>query len=86
MKEDNFAYTKEIIGNLLEDLLPREDPESDKPIELINSLLNLSEDSYILINWPESQDYMEEEWFDEEALLSEESSYFIPLKRILNNN
>jgi len=86
MKEDNFVYTKEIIGNLIEDSLPREDPESDEPIELINRLLNLAEDSYVLINWPESQDYMEEEWFNEEALLSEESSYFVPLKRILNNN
>jgi hypothetical protein len=51
------------------------------------------EDSYFLIGWPESQDYMEEDWFEEETILaigSEDkigsSAYFIPVKRILNLN
>lgn len=42
-------------------------------------------DAYVLVSWPESQEYMEEEWFDEEAVLhlDEASAYFIPLKRTL---
>ena len=50
----------------------------------------MNEDYYILVQWPESQEYMEEEWFEEEAILalgSEEktgsSAYFIPIKRII---
>ena len=46
--------------------------------------------SYVLVQWPESQDYMMEPWFQEEAILalgSEDktgsSAYFIPMKRYL---
>lgn len=44
-------------------------------------------DTYIRVNWPESQDYMEEKWFREEAILdinpnAPGSSYLIPFKRI----
>ena len=47
-------------------------------------------ETYILFSWPESQEYMEEEWFQDEAILAlgvEESvgssAYFIPIHRIL---
>jgi hypothetical protein len=36
---------------------------------------------YVLIEWPESQIFMEEDWFDSEAFLSDNSSYFIPISR-----
>lgn len=54
----------------------------------ILKFLNLAEDSFVLIQWPESQEYMEEDWFKEEAVLDVESkfgssAYFIPLKRLL---
>ncbi len=48
-------------------------------------------DSYILVPFPEVQEYMEEDWFDIEAILAlgaEESvgssAYFIPAGRLLN--
>jgi hypothetical protein len=39
---------------------------------------------YILIEWPFSQELMDESWFSEEAILHPESSsaYFVPLKRV----
>jgi len=47
-------------------------------------------ESYILVPWPECQEYMDEDWFDEEAILAlglEEtvgtSAYFIPAHRVL---
>ena len=47
-------------------------------------------ETYILVPWPESQEYMEEQWFYDEAILAigaEEkvgcSAYFIPVHRIL---
>ena len=47
-------------------------------------------DNYALVQWPESQDFMEKDWFREEAILalgSEDitgsSAYFIPIKRYL---
>ena len=49
--------------------------------------------SYNLIMWPESQNFMEEEWFEDEAILalgSEDitgsSAYFIPTHRLKNDN
>tara|TARA_R100000808_G_C2065591_1_gene95181 strand:- start:406 stop:558 length:153 start_codon:yes stop_codon:yes gene_type:complete len=47
-------------------------------------------EKYILILWPEVQDYMEEEWFNKEAILYQamrdeqehlDSAYFIPENR-----
>lgn len=38
-------------------------------------------DKYVLVEWPESQTFMEEGWFDSESVLSANSSYFIPLDR-----
>ena len=48
-------------------------------------------ETYILVPFPEVQEFMDEDWFDEEAILAlgaEESvgsgAYFIPASRILN--
>jgi len=48
----------------------------------IANLLCYTEDGYSLIEWPDSQDYMEEEWFQKEAILAPESAYFIPIRRL----
>jgi len=63
---------------------------SEEHINLVASLLRLTEDAYTLVRWPESQDLMEESWFRDEAILaigSEEetgsSAYFIPIKRLI---
>ena len=45
------------------------------------------ENTYTLVMHPESQTYMEEEWFQEEAILEVEckfgsSAYFIPTHRV----
>jgi len=55
---------------------------------LADSILNTIEDSYTLITWPDVQELMEEDWFDEEAILDSSgkfgsSAYFVPLKRII---
>ena len=47
-------------------------------------------DKYILVPWPESQDYMEYSWFRKEAILYQamdeqeylDSAYFIPEHRL----
>ena len=36
---------------------------------------------YVLVHWPESQDLMDYDWFENEAILGESSSYFIPYER-----
>ena len=56
--------------------------------EVKDMLLRVIEDSYTLVPWPESQDYMNKKWFRKEAILETEakfgsSAYFIPTKRIL---
>ena len=56
----------------------------------VGNFLDTAMSGYVLVEWPESQDFMEEEWFEEEAILalgSEDktgsSAYFIPIKRIV---
>lgn len=70
----------ETIGQILFDA-----DINDKKI--INDLDTIKS-AYVLIQWPESQDYMEEEWFEKEAILDVEgrlgdSAYFIPIKYII---
>lgn len=50
-------------------------------------------DSYVLVRWPESQNFMECDWFRDEAILAlghedktGSSAYFIPEERILENS
>jgi len=50
---------------------------------------------YVLVLWPESQEYMEREWFDTEAVIcntdmnhtlaDERAAYFIPIKYVDDN-
>jgi hypothetical protein len=60
-------------------------PTEAKGIEnLLNSLNN---DVYILVRWPKSQELMEEDWFEEEAVLNIDASsaYFVPLYRVFKD-
>ena len=43
-----------------------------------------AEDVFVLVKWPESQEYMDEEWFQSEAKLTVKgkSNYMIPIKRM----
>ena len=81
----NFDETMEAIGQAIfeMDITEKDNPE-------VHSLLSNVGDAYVLVQWPDSQDYMEKEWFEEEAILalgSEEqtgsSAYFIPLKYVI---
>lgn len=46
--------------------------------------------NYILVKWPNSQLYMDEPWFDDEAVLAsgrkKNAAFFIPENRIINND
>lgn len=80
---NKLEKAKEVIENLsnMEDL--------DKDIRnLVHSTLRCAEEGYILIQWPESQNFMDKSWFKNEAILDVEakfgsSAYFIPIKRYL---
>ena len=84
MSETNFEIAMESIGQAVFEMF-----DKDTPTE-VSTLLSNMEDSYVLVQWPESQEYMEEDWFDDEALFcggSEDktgsSAYFRPIKRII---
>jgi len=88
MEQSNYDLAIEVIGQAVFELLPPEDPENNESRQAVDNLLSAIEDSYILVKWPESQEYMEKDWFDKEAILETESkfgssAYFIPLKRVL---
>lgn len=58
--------------------------------EAKDMLLDMVNETYTLVLWPDSQDYMDKKWFRKEAILATSgkevphSSYFIPTKRVLN--
>ncbi len=55
----------------------------------ILSMLENTENCYLLVFWPDVQKYMDRDWFLSEAILEAEGrfgagSYFIPLTRIFD--
>lgn len=57
----------------------------------LEDVINSCHHSYTLVTWPDSQSYMEEDWFAKEAVLYQtinedqeylSSAYFIPNKRL----
>ena len=79
-----FENAMECIGQAVFEMYETNTPEE------VNTLLISVSDAYVLVQWPESQEFMEEEWFEEESILalgSEDktgsSAYFIPLKRVI---
>ena len=68
-KEEQGRYHKEIFD----------------AIDEASKVFESDSDTYTLVLWPESQTYMDEPWFDEEAILAidafgESQAYFIPVK------
>lgn len=56
-------------------------------IDFVESLLL---NTYTVVEWPDSQAYMDQEWFENEAILDVDakfgsSAYFIPTNRILDS-
>lgn len=90
-KLSTYEQAIEIIGQAVIDFmqLDKSVPEEKEALDAVNQLLDTASEAYVLVQWPDSQKYMEEDWFDEEAILDVEarfssSAYFIPLKRVLN--
>ena len=87
---NNFENAIEVIDQAIFELLPVEDSTHDETRQAVNNLIDAASEGYVLVQWPESQEFMEEEWFEEESILalgSEDktgsSAYFIPIKRIV---
>jgi hypothetical protein len=77
-----YEVGKEIIGQAIHDFMQLSSGRNPKEMEAVNYVLAFAEDSYTLIHFPEIQQYMEEIWFEEEACLADDSSYFIPNQRL----
>lgn len=59
--------------------------------DVTNQYISLIPNCYLLVTWPDCQEYMDCNWFESEAILEVEgrfggSAYFIPINRILNIN
>lgn len=88
MEQNKFDAIIETIGYLVDETLIADDPENDEDRANISLFLGLVQESYVIVTWPESQELMEEDWFEDEAILDVDakfgsSAYFIPLKRLL---
>lgn len=84
MEQNNFDLIREVIG---QECIDAGEVEG-ATLDLLDKFMTLAEQSYVLIQWPNSQELMDEDWFKEEAILDVEgkfgsSAYFVPLVRIL---
>lgn len=83
-----FIVTKNDLLNLyniLQKTYIVTNEQFNETTEKILKSKKLSDDTYTVIPWPESQKYMKKPWFDKEAILDIEmkhgdSAYFIPTK------
>ncbi len=85
MENKKFEDAMEAIGQGVYELNMSEEESKD-----VNTVLSMVRDAYVPVTWPDVQELMEEEWFEEEAILalgSEDktgsSAYFVPIKRIV---
>jgi hypothetical protein len=83
----NFETAIEVIGQATFEMWPQLEPETKQAVD---NVIDCARTGYVLVKWPQSQEYMEEDWFDEEAIFcggSEEktgsSAYFIPINRVI---
>lgn len=75
----NFEQFEELLRK---ELLGEEKIGNEETVNELGAFLNTVRNSYVLVKWPDVQEYMEEEWFDQEAILAEDSSYLIPITRL----
>ena len=80
----NFEKAMECVGQAL-----FEQYDKNLPNE-VKTLLTAIHKSYVLVAWPESQTFMDEDWFKNEAIFcggsedkTGDSAYFIPINRII---
>lgn len=90
MKQTNYSETTEVIRHLI---AKNYSTLTNLDAQLVDTLLDYVDNGFCLISWPESQDYMEKSWFKDEAIFcggSEDqtgsSAYFIPIKRLIEND
>lgn len=90
---NKFDEAIEVIGSALFEYLEGDtsnstDSDAKDTYELVHRLLAMLPNAYVVVEWPESQELMEEEWFDNEAVFDIDckfghSAYLVPLKRVL---
>lgn len=80
MSSTNLEQAISFIEKNMESL-----PQDSDIRNTISIILNCIDSGYVHVDWPESQELMEEEWFKDEAILdiNESSAYFIPINRII---
>jgi hypothetical protein len=82
---DRLENALEVIGQGLDCLFEDEKVDAPETYEL----LSLVREAYVVVAWPDSQEFMDEDWFDEEAILDVDgkfgsSAYLIPIKYVMN--
>lgn len=86
--KDILDFVVETALDKMNEIYPVEDiSNTNERIKIIRFLETLS-DCYVLLPFPYSQEYMDKDWFDKEAVLIEDTerygsgTYMIPLKRL----
>ena len=70
------------LGTLLRQIRDQNHAQAiDSVKRMIENYKDQCKDHYVLVLWPESQQFMDEPWFQDECELCKDASYFIPVVR-----
>ena len=89
MREFIYEFCIDGIQEHREKHFPVENIENATIRQEIDEVISTISNSYVFVEWPNSQQYMDEPWFDKEAILAQDmgdigsGAYFIPLKRLI---
>lgn len=90
MKQTRFDEAIDIISGMLDDNYGPAFPDNKETRFLINQGIWCLQNGYLLVEFPDAQEFMDKDWFEEEAIFcggSEEktgsSAYFIPIKYLI---
>jgi hypothetical protein len=91
----NISDIVEVIGAAVFKYVNQKDtegkcsnPVKDDTTKTVHTFVQLAVGGYAIVTWPDVQELMDEDWFDEEAILETEgkfgsSAYFVPIKRLI---
>ena len=82
---DRLENALEVIGQGLDCLFENEEVDAPETFELLDHI----REAYVVVTWPDSQNFMDKDWFEDEAILDVDSkfgssAYLIPIKYVMN--
>jgi hypothetical protein len=85
MEQTRFDKTIDIISNMLDNSYNSDDSDNDETRFLVNQGIWCLQNGYLLVEFPDVQKFMDEDWFEEEAIFCGGSDKIMSLCTVLSD-